>query len=375
MRTLPFATPPLAVAVALALVAGAPGCVDTSIPDLSRELGEGRTDGPFCSPEVLSNFPPEELRIHLIDVGQGDAIWIQTPYYDTQSLETRNILIDAGPSGSVPGTSPGGDVIVNYMLSNGMVVGELLDAMVITHAHEDHYGGAARVASTFEIARYVDAGFDAGSTGFLSARGACEADVRRLGGKISSPAVPELVPRLFADTDLFGPYVDAQLLWAAKTPPSGNISNPSGTDINNTSVAFSIRWGFKQVLLLADLEKEVEAALIAAHDGGEISLTSNVLKVAHHGSSSSSTRGFLARVFPSANNETWAVISSGRRSFGGVTLPTTETLGALTDTLLPNHILSTENRDDIKTSGTEHGDDHILVRITSDGRVEACYAY
>ncbi|MCC6621591.1 MAG: MBL fold metallo-hydrolase [Deltaproteobacteria bacterium] len=360
---------PLSV-IALATAA----CVDTTLPDLSRELGEGRTDGPFCSPSLIEFFPPEELRMHIIDVGQGDAIWIQTPYYDSPALESKNVLIDAGPSGNVPGTSPGGAIVVQYMLSRGLAPGEIIHALVISHAHEDHYGGVNQVASVFEVARYVDPGFDAGSTGFLSARGAASDDARRLGGQVATPIVEELVPRLFASTDLFGEYVDATVLWGRATPPSGNVSNPSGTDINNTSAAFSIRWNLHQVLLLADLEEEVEGQLILAHDAGEINLQSNVLKVAHHGSSSSSHMSFLSRVFPTAGNQDWALISSGRRSFGGVTLPTDQTLLNLASVLQPNHTLSTENRDDIKTSGTEHNDDHIIVTLKSDGRVEACYA-
>jgi general secretion pathway protein E len=71
--------------------------------------------------------------------------------------------------------------------------------------------------------------------------------------------------------------------------------------------------------------------------------------------------------------QAWAVISSGRRDFGGVQLPTPETLLKLAEVLDVNHILSTENGDDIKGSGTEHGDDHIIVTIDSDGVVEACY--
>jgi len=360
----------LLVPLSLSLAA----CVDTSLPDLSRELGEGRTDGPYCHPEVVNFFPPEELRIHVIDVGQGDAIWVQTPYYDERELESRNILIDAGPSGNVPGTSPGGDIVVQYLLSHGLAPGEVLHALVATHAHEDHYGGIDRVASIFEIARYVDPGFDAGSAGFLGARGAATSDAERLGGGAAVPVVPELVPRLYTETDLFGEYVDATVIAGRSTPPSGSVHDPSGTDINNTSVAFAIRWNLRQVLLMADLEEEIEAELVRAHDAGEINLQSNVLKVAHHGSSSSSHPVFLALVFPAASSDDWAVISSGRRSFSGVTLPTEETLLNLAAVLEPNHILSTENRDDIKTSGTEHNDDHVLITLRSDGRIEACYA-
>lgn len=359
------------IVLILALTVG--GCIDTSLPDLTLELGEGRTDGPVCGPETLQGFPPEQLRVTLIDVGQGDGIWIQTPYYENQQLESRNIIIDAGPSGSVPGTSPGGAVIIDYLLTNGLPPGERIDALVISHAHEDHYGGVSALVSMFDVGRYIDPGFTANSSGFLAARSAAEGDVSRAGGLSQVPAIPELATRPFVQTDLFGQYVESDLLWAADKPPSGNVTDPSGTDVNNTSVAFAIRWGGKQVLLLADLEEEVEQILVDADLAGEIDLTSAVMKVAHHGSSSSTSPTFLSLVFPNQSADEWAVISSGRRTFGGVTLPTEETLGNLKRALLPGHVLSTDNRDDLKEPGTEHGDDTIIVTIDADGTVLACY--
>lgn len=369
-RAYPQIAPPL---FALSLSA----CVDTTLPDLSNQFAGGRTAGPFCSPEDMADLPQEELRLHFIDVGQGDAIWIQTPWYDSRLLESKNILIDAGPSGNVPGTSPGGAVVVDYLLRNGLDLGERLDALVITHAHEDHYGGLEDVVSAFEVARYIDPGFDGGSSGFRQSRALAETEVERLSGEVAVPAVPRLVPELFASTLLFGEFVTAEVLWAAETPPSGNASSPSGTDINNTSVAFGLRWAERQVLLLGDLEEEVEASLVTAHDEGRINLASSVVKVGHHGSSSSSTPAFLARLFPTKSADNWAIISSGRRSFSGTTLPTEQTLANLAAVLMPYHTLSTENEDGPmeKAPGTEHGDDHILVRVMADGRVEACYAF
>ena len=104
------------------------------------------------------------------------------------------------------------------------------------------------------------------------------------------------------------------------------------------------------------------------------SLASHVLKVGHHGSSTSSSPAFLAEVFPVEEPGRWAVISSGRQSFGSATLPADDTVERLSDKLSPYHLLSTQNRDEDKSAGQEHGDDHVVFTLSADGNVTACYA-
>src|SRR5205085_1862746 len=109
------------------------------------------------------------------------------------------------------------------------------------------------------------------------------------------------------------------------------------------------------------------AALVEAHDAGEIDLEASFLKVAHHGSSRTTGSEFLARAFPTKRADRFAVISSGRRSFQGTYLPSEDTIARLTAALPEKHLLSTENRDGLKVGGVEHGDDHVLVRIKKSG--------
>jgi competence protein ComEC len=362
----------------LALLAA--GCIDTSIPDLSQQLGNGRTDGPFCGPELIEGLPAETLKIHVIDVGQGDAVWVPTPWVSSRALESLNILIDTGSDGAIPGTSPGGSTLVDYLSTHGLPFGERLDALVITHAHEDHYGGVSAVVAAYEVARYVDPGFDAGSNGFLNARGVAVTDVQALGGETDVPADPSLTTR-YGTTNLFGDAVTATLLWGVDTPPSGHTVNPDGTDINNTSIALALNWAGRRALLMGDCEREVEALLVQAAQEGRVLLDADVLKVGHHGSDTASSASFLDAVFATPDQETWAVISSGRKYFTGTSLPADATVTALRTRLGNYHVLSTENRDSVasggdtdKTNATAHGDDHVIITIGPDGATHACYA-
>jgi competence protein ComEC len=361
------------------------GCIDTTpmtIEEMNQQLGGGPTDGPICSAYELEDFPPETLRMHVIDVGQGDAIWIQTPWEVDLESESQNVLIDTGGAGDHENSSPGGDIVVDYMLRHGLEFGDPLDAVVITHAHEDHYGGLPVIASAFLIRRYADPGGLIGTSGFLTARQTAITEVLAGGGDVDSPAADALVSSLFSSIDLFGNRVSAQLLWSREQSLSGNVENLSGTDVNNTSVIFAIQWPPKdkptsrQILLMGDLESAGEEQLLLDAASAGHFMGTHVLKVGHHGSNTSSGEDFLAHVLPVEDPNRWAVISSGRQSFGGdVTLPTPETVERLTDRLSEYHLLSTANRDEEKEVGDEHDDDHVIFTITAEGTVTGCYAH
>ena len=340
--------------------------VDTTLPDLSEQLGSGPTDAAYCTTDELTLFPPETLQMHVIDVGQGDAIWIRTPYFDSEEFESRDILIDTGPSGQGD-TSPGGEVVVDYMTQMGHGLEDPIDAVIITHDHADHYGGLPAIAEAFQIGQYYDPAF-IGSDSSLryTLQQAQEAAGESWGSPLDVSDGLALSEGLFEPTAVFGNYVDARLLWAADEVPNGS-------DANDTSIVLSVSWSARRILLMGDAEAHVEEALILAALAGDVTLTANVLKVGHHGSQTSSTKEFLDATIGQGGPDTWAIISSGRKRFGDVQLPAYATVEALRERLDPYHLLSTENRDEARYEGQEHGDDHVLVTIGPNGEVRACY--
>jgi competence protein ComEC len=343
--------------------------VDTTLPDLTVQTGNGPSDAGYCTTDELLSFPAETLQMHVIDVGQGDAIWIRTPYFESPEFESLDVLIDVGPSGAND-TSPGGEIVVDYMLRMGRSLNDPLDAVVISHAHADHYGGLPAVAAAFRIDRYYDPAYIPPNSPLLGARAEAQQSTEETWATSMTLSTGlDLAAALFQPTDLFGGYVDAQLLWAA----DGFEELPSSSNENDTSIVLSLRWSDRRILLMGDAERHVEEELVRAAQAGDITLTANVLKVGHHGSSTSSTPDFLNAVLSGAGAETWAIISSGRKSFGGQQLPTQQTIEALQARLEPYRLLSTENRDEGRSEGEEHGDDHILVTIGPNGEVRACY--
>jgi len=202
--------------------------------------------------------------LHMIDVGQGDAV----------ALHTRGghwVLFDAGriwESGDA-----GRRTVVPYIAHRGGG----LSAFVLSHPHADHVGGAASVITALHPDRYVDGAFvmanDAYRASLLAARSAGTRWQRVHPG--DSIVVDEATITFLAPDSAF----------AAALP-----------DPNNASAVAVIRVGEVRMLMMGDAEREEEDWLLA--HAPEM-LNAQVLKVGHHGSSTSSTPEFLDVVRPS----------------------------------------------------------------------------
>jgi competence protein ComEC len=219
-----------------------------------------------------------KLEITAIDVGQGDSLLVISP-------EGRTMLIDAGGSiGPVHSEFDfGEDVVAPYLWSRGL---EHLDVAVLTHAHGDHLGGLSRVLDNFHPAElWVGMNpetepmknlFKAAAQDRAAVRHLTTGDVFNWGGTV---------------VHVLSPPPD----WRPKAEPR-----------NDDSLAFLISYKNTSALMAGDLEKRMERFI--ATQSPEASL----LKVAHHGSATSTTPELLAAVRPH-----FAVISAGyHNSFG-----------------------------------------------------------
>lgn len=195
------------------------------------------------------------LRVVMLDVGQGDSILV--------SSGGQHMLIDAGENDM-------GDVVVAKLRSLGV---DRLAAVVGTHPHSDHIGGIDTVLKAFPVdVMYLSPVMGATRIyeEILDAAGARNISVQtaKPGGLFSLGKA------------------NITCLW----PPEG-----SGTDgVNNSSVVLLAEAGGYRVLLTGDIEKDTERSLM--QKAGDYQC--DVLKVAHHGSDTSSTRDFLKRANP-----------------------------------------------------------------------------
>ena len=217
------------------------------------------------------------FEMHVLDVGQGDAILVRTD-------RGKWILFDAGriwKSGDA-----GRSKIVPYVMSRGGT----LEAFVLSHAHADHIGGAGSVIRSLHPRVFWDAAFAQGSQ--VYARALRTADSTGTEWKRVHPTdtmrIDGVVVRFLAPDSAW----------------TSSLGDP-----NEASTIALVQFGETRFLLMGDAERDEEAWLLN-HSFDE--LHADVLKVGHHGSSTSSTDAFLAAVHPSL-----AVISVGAGNLYG----------------------------------------------------------
>ena len=257
---------------------------------------------------VALAMPDGRMRVIFADVGQGDAILIVTP-------NARSVLVDGGPDRETAARLLG-EALPFWQRS--------VDAVVLTHPHDDHVRGLVEVVERYDVEHIVHRD--------MEHDGLAYGEWQRLVGQEGAAELEAVQGRRFIlDGVLF------EVLW----PPEELLSGTS-SDVNNASVVLRVSYGATSFLLTADIHSDAEARLVET-----ASIDSDVLKVPHHGSRTSSSPAFLDAVSPAV-----AVISVDAESRHGH--PHAEVIEALMARMSEENVILTSE------SGT--------VEFVSDGR-------
>jgi competence protein ComEC len=232
----------------------------------------------------LARRHARELRVTFLDIGQGDAAVIEAP-------GARVMLIDGG--GVRDGLfDPGARIVEPFLRARGI---DRIDIVALSHPHPDHLNGLFRVIERFDVGAFWSSGDDGHNP-----------EYRRLVATARGRgiAIPQVV-----ETALGGATVVPLGPFESDGPGADErIGAPPGLSVNDASLVLRLGFAGRGVLFAGDLEADGEGELAGRRDVGQV-VASDVLKVPHHGSRTSSSPELVAAVAPAL-----AVISLGWRN-------------------------------------------------------------
>jgi beta-lactamase superfamily II metal-dependent hydrolase len=233
------------------------------------------------------------LKVHVLNVGQGDAIYIECP-----EAARHNMLIDTGDLNEM--RYPGSPKLFQDELMRLLGDNKHIDVVVASHAHSDHAGSLLWVLNNMQVGTFVDNGvkYDSKTYAKILER----AKELSAGGHLRFLHATELSNGA-RDTD-FCPAtnIDAVLV---RPDHFGGDANP-----NNDSVVIRLNYNAQKFLFTGDAEEEEEQELLA-DPHTKAMLPATVLKAPHHGSNTSSSQAFLDAVHPRM-----IVVSAGEKDVG-----------------------------------------------------------
>jgi len=210
------------------------------------------------------------LKVIFFDVGQGDAGFIETP-------QRHQILIDGGP----------GSVILEKLGKSMPFYDRTIDLIILTHPEFDHLSGFNEVLKKYKVSNILWTGIVRDTAEYKEWKKLIEEE----------------------KTEIFIAKAGQKILWESETNnymevlyPFENLEGKVFEDSNNTSIISKLVFGKNSFLFTGDAYKNVEGELI----NKKAEIDSDVLKVSHHGSKTSSSEEFIKSVSPQI-----AVISAG----------------------------------------------------------------
>ncbi|HEX2640432.1 MAG TPA: ComEC/Rec2 family competence protein, partial [Pyrinomonadaceae bacterium] len=229
------------------------------------------------------------LHVDFLDVGQGDSALITFPDGQTMLIDgggRREFHSDDDANFEADRPRIGERVVSEYLWEKGY---SRIDYIAATHADADHIQGLTDIAANFKVGQALFARMPASDPNFTA-----------LDAVLKKRSVPKALLDGGQSMEIGGVRIDA--LW-----PGFNDSPDLASD-NNSSLVLRLQFGVRTILMTGDIEQPAEAQLLRSPD----LLRADLIKVAHHGSRTSSTQQFVDAVKPE-----FAVISVGRRSSFG----------------------------------------------------------
>lgn len=218
------------------------------------------------------------MEMVVLDVGQGDALVMRTPY-------GRWIMVDTGPADTEE-QDPGRNRVVGDLRRLGI---RRIELLILTHPDFDHIGGTIPVLRSFSVGQIMDPAFAAAKSSYVATLDTARA--RRIPWRKAHHG--EVI-------ELDGVEIDVMAPW----PEGVGTLRPGESPTNAASVVLHVRYGAFDALLMGDAPTQVERALAPSLHGGI-----EVLKVGHHGSASATDPIWVARAQPRV-----ALISVGRHN-------------------------------------------------------------
>ncbi|MDZ4226334.1 MAG: MBL fold metallo-hydrolase [Patescibacteria group bacterium] len=231
------------------------------------------------------------LTVAVLDVGQGDSIFIESP-------TGVQIIVDGGPDASLLRELPG--VMGSFDRS--------VDAIIETHPDADHIAGFVDLLDRYEVGAFLEPGIPKETLTF-----------EVLQQKVGKHEIPHLLARRGMRL-LIGGGAELEVLY-----PDTDVSELSSSKANEGGIVMKLTYGEATMLLMADVSSKIETYLVGLD--GE-TLDTDLLKVGHHGSRTSTSDAFVKAVTPAA-----AVISVGGDNTYGH--PTSDVINTLISNNVP----------------------------------------